>query len=188
MKIAARLVGHQSPVAVPPGLADRQPEPDRLQRRYVVLCTSGSATVRSMSMTGLPASPGPAGSGRPGGRTAAARRGRDWLPRCRPPGRRRAPMDRLRGARSRRTTRSRLGINAVYGPLIGQIRAALYQPNGYNEGADQFVSDIIVATHRHGWTGTTRFDPRAPGPAALESITVPAPALTASHIAAMSRS
>ncbi len=72
-------------------------------------------------------------------------------------------MDRLRGARSRRTTRSRLGINAVYGPLIGQIRAALYQPNGYNEGADQFVSDIIVATHRHGWTGTTRFDPRAPG-------------------------
>src|SRR5271165_5001883 len=58
MKIAARLVGHQSPVAVPPGLADRQPEPDRLQRRYVVLCTSGSATVRSMSMTGLAASPG----------------------------------------------------------------------------------------------------------------------------------
>lgn len=41
MQIAARLVGHQSPVAVPPGLANHQPEPDRLQRRHVILLTVG---------------------------------------------------------------------------------------------------------------------------------------------------
>jgi len=54
---------------------------------------------------------------------------------------------------------ARLGINAVYGPLIGRSGQHCIQPNGYNEGADQFVSDIIVAAHRHGWTVTTRLDP-----------------------------
>jgi hypothetical protein len=58
---------------------------------------------------------------------------------------------------------ARLGINAVYGPLIGRSGQHCIQPNGYNEGADQFVSDIIVAAHRHGWTVTTRLDPRAAG-------------------------
>ena len=41
MQIAPRLVRRQSPVAVPPWLADHQPEPDRLQRRYVVPLAAG---------------------------------------------------------------------------------------------------------------------------------------------------
>jgi Platelet-activating factor acetylhydrolase, isoform II len=41
MQIAARLIRHQSPVAVPPGLADHQPEPDLFQRRHVVLLAPG---------------------------------------------------------------------------------------------------------------------------------------------------
>jgi len=59
------------------------------------------------------------------------------------------------------TISARLGINAVYGPFIGRSGRHCIQPNGYNEGADQFVSDIIVAAHRHGLTVTTRLDPRA---------------------------
>lgn len=39
--------------------------------------------------------------------------------------------------------------------------------NGYNEGADQFVSDIIVAAHQQGWTVTTRLDYRASGTGGL---------------------
>src|ERR1700722_1011516 len=40
MQIAARLIRHQNPAAVPPGLADYQPEPDPSQRRYVILLAS----------------------------------------------------------------------------------------------------------------------------------------------------
>ena len=41
MEIARRLVRPQRPVAIPPGLPDYQTEPDRLQRRYVVVLAAG---------------------------------------------------------------------------------------------------------------------------------------------------
>jgi hypothetical protein len=41
VQVAGRLVRRQHPVAVPPGLADHQPEPGRLQRRHVVLLAPG---------------------------------------------------------------------------------------------------------------------------------------------------
>jgi threonine dehydrogenase-like Zn-dependent dehydrogenase len=41
VQVAAGLIRRQRPVAVPPGLADHQPEPDRLQRRHVVLLARG---------------------------------------------------------------------------------------------------------------------------------------------------
>jgi hypothetical protein len=41
------------------------------------------------------------------------------------------------------------------------------QPNGYNEGADQFVSDIIAAGRSHGWAVTTRLESRASGTGGL---------------------
>src|ERR1700691_2302085 len=41
MQVAGRLVRPQGPVTVPPGLADHQPEPDRLQRRHIVLLAAG---------------------------------------------------------------------------------------------------------------------------------------------------
>jgi len=41
VQVASGLVGPQGAVAVPPGLADHEPEADRLQRRHVVLFAAG---------------------------------------------------------------------------------------------------------------------------------------------------